>query len=84
MPHADTETVEQELGRFETRRYRGTAQLDSFRHQRKEWADPTRVGRVEAEHTVDGETSRGVRYFISSQPAMTHRRLPRPCADTGP
>jgi predicted transposase YbfD/YdcC len=68
VPHAYTETVDKEHGRFETRRYWVTAQLDYFRHKREEWAGLTSVGMVEAERTVDGETSKEVRYFISSLP----------------
>jgi predicted transposase YbfD/YdcC len=68
VPHAYTETVDKEHGRFEARRYWVTAQLDYFRHQREEWAGLTSVGMVEAERTVDGVTSKEVRYFISSLP----------------
>lgn len=68
VPHAYFETVDKEHGRFETRRYWVTSQLDYFRHKREEWAGLTSVGMVEAERTVDGETSKEVRYFISSLP----------------
>ncbi|WP_223760811.1 ISAs1 family transposase [Myxococcus sp. RHSTA-1-4] len=66
VPHAYTETVDKEHGRFERRRYWITSQLDWYRHKRESWAGLTSVGMVEAERTVDGKTSREVRYFISS------------------
>lgn len=67
VPHAYTETVEKEHGRFERRRYWTTGMLTVIKEQKK-WPSLTSVGMVESERTVDGITSREVRYFISSLP----------------
>ena len=67
VPHAYTETVEKEHGRFERRRYWTTAKLDSIK-EKKKWPSLTSVGMVESERTVNGITSIEVRHFISSLP----------------
>ena len=67
VPHAYTETVEKEHGRFETRRYWTTGKLDAIK-EKKKWPSLTSVGMVESERTVNGVTSLEVRHFISSLP----------------
>ena len=67
VPHAYTETVEKEHGRFEKRRYWTTGKLDAIK-EKKKWPSLTSVGMVESERTVNGITSVEVRHFISSLP----------------
>jgi predicted transposase YbfD/YdcC len=67
VPHKYTESVENDHGRLEKRRYWVTSKMDWFR-ERGEWAGLTSVGMVESTREVDGKTSREVRYFISSLP----------------
>lgn len=67
VPHAYTETVEKDHGRIERRRYWITAKLDNIRRAER-WACLSSVGMVEAERTIDGKTSKEIRYFISSLP----------------
>ena len=67
VPHAYEETFEKDHGRLERRRYWITAEIDAVRRAEK-WPCLSSVGMVESERTVDGETSREVRYFISSLP----------------
>lgn len=67
VPHAYTETLEKGHGRIERRRYWITAKVDSVRRAEK-WACLASVGMVESERTLGEETSREVRYFISSLP----------------
>ena len=67
VPHKYTESVENDHGRLEKRRYWVTSKMDWLR-EREEWAGLTSVGMVESKREVDGKTSREVRYFISSLP----------------
>lgn len=67
VPHAYTETLEKEHGRFEKRRYWTTAKLASIK-EKKKWPSLTSVGMVESTRTVNEITSVEVRYFISSLP----------------
>ena len=65
MPHVYTETLEQAHGRVERRRYWLTNRLGWLR-EKDEWVGLSSVGMVESLRTVDGISSREVRYFISS------------------
>lgn len=67
VPHKYAESVENDHGRLERRRYWVTSKMDWFR-EREEWAGLTSVGMVESTREADGKTSREVRYFISSLP----------------
>jgi predicted transposase YbfD/YdcC len=51
-------------GRLEKRTLRATTALVGY----LDWPDVAQVGRVEAEVTRDGQTTREVRYFITSVP----------------
>jgi predicted transposase YbfD/YdcC len=65
VPYEYTETLEKGHGRIEKRRYWVTAKLDAIPRAEK-WACLNSVGMVESERTIGNETSREVRYFISS------------------
>jgi predicted transposase YbfD/YdcC len=67
VPHAYTETLEKDHGRIERRRYWITDRVDGVRRAER-WACLSSIGMVESERTLGGETSREVRYFISSLP----------------
>jgi predicted transposase YbfD/YdcC len=67
VPHSYEETLEKDHGRLERRRYWITGKVDAVRRAEK-WACLCSVGMVESERTLAGETSREIRYFISSLP----------------
>ena len=74
MKHEYTETVENDHGRLETRRYWVTSKMD-WPREREEWAGLTSVGMVESTRELDGKTSREVRYFISSLPGDAAKKF---------
>jgi predicted transposase YbfD/YdcC len=65
VPHVYTETSERGHGRVERRRYWLTNRLD-FLREKDDWAGLQSVGMVEASRELNGNSSREVRYFISS------------------
>lgn len=76
MPHQRHITLEKDHGRIETRRYT-LIDAAAVLRDRSGWTDLTSVGWVESERTLrsgprKGETTREVRYFISSLPLEVH------------
>jgi len=59
------ETVDKGHGRMEIRRYRVSQQID-WLEPKSEWAGLKSIGRVEAERTIQGETSVEHRYYLTS------------------
>ena len=64
---ACVETVEKDHGRFETRRYYQSDQLDWFADRLK-WEGLHSVGMVESHRQVEGKTTVDRRYYLSSLP----------------
>jgi len=62
-----TETTDGDHGRIETRRYWVSDDID-WLEKLSDWKGLRSVAMVESERTVNGETSRERRYFISSLP----------------
>ena len=65
VPHVYTETLEQEHGRVEHRRYWLTSHIGNLR-EAKAWFGLTSLGMVESTRTLNGVTSTEVRHFICS------------------
>jgi predicted transposase YbfD/YdcC len=68
IAYTTAETTDGGHGRIERRRIWATGEIGWFA-ERKRWKGLRSLIRVEAERTVDGQTSREVRYYISSLPA---------------
>jgi predicted transposase YbfD/YdcC len=68
VAHTTAETLDGGHGRIERRRLWATSDVAWF-SQRSKWAKLRSLIRVEAERTVNGETSVERRYYISSLPA---------------
>jgi predicted transposase YbfD/YdcC len=74
VPHSYEETLEKDHGRLERRRYWITPNLDSLKRAER-WPCLSSVGMVESERTIAGQTSREVRYFISSLPGNDAKKF---------
>ncbi len=77
MKHDFIETVDTGHGRIETRRCWMVWDPDcvGYVNEDREWVNLTSVAMVESERLIDGNTSKEVRYYISSLPAQAERML---------
>lgn len=68
VAHDAWETIESGHGRIETRRYWTISEAEYLRYldPQGRWADLGSIGMVEAERLVGDQTSREVRYYVSS------------------
>ena len=74
IAYTTAETVNGGHGRIERRRLWATSEI-GWCAERKKWKKLKSLIRVEAQRTVDGETSCETRYFISSRPADDPEKL---------
>jgi predicted transposase YbfD/YdcC len=75
IAHGHHDSVDGDHGRIEQRRVWSTEAIEWRRARHPEWVGLRSIAMVEAERTVNGQTSRERRYYISSLPGENANRI---------